>query len=155
METNRRFAEEDGGHPAREAGTRMKRASPEAATSDEPEPSGVPHMSAENRRSKRRAVESVVQVTDAMTGAPMGRIGNLSIDGLMMISTVPVQEDALYQVAFPFPPGPGAAQRTIEVGIHEQWTEAATMPGHYWAGFRIIDIAPADRVALKAWIDGG
>jgi hypothetical protein len=112
-------------------------------------------MSAENRRSKRRAVESVVQVTNTMTETAMGRIGNLSIDGLMLISGVPVREDALYQVSFPFPPGAAAPERTIEIGIHEQWSEAANVPGQYWAGFRIIDIAPADRAALKAWIDGG
>ena len=111
-------------------------------------------MSAENRRSKRRAVEHVVQVTNTMTETPMGRIGNLSIDGLMLISNVAVREDALYQVSFPFPPGSGAPQRTVEIGIHEQWSEAANVPGQYWAGFRIIDIAPADRAALKAWIDG-
>jgi hypothetical protein len=110
-------------------------------------------MSAENRRSKRRAVETVLEVTDTMTGMPMGRIGNLSIDGLMLISNVPVRDDALYQVAFPFPPGPGTPKQTIEIGIHEQWNEAANVAGQYWAGFRIIDISPADRATLKAWIE--
>ncbi len=112
-------------------------------------------MSAENRRSKRRAVESVVQVTNTMTESSMGRIGNLSIDGLMLISSSPVREDALYQVSFMLPPGPGTPERTIEIGIHEQWSEPANVAGHYWAGFRIIDISPADRAALKAWIDEG
>jgi hypothetical protein len=37
--------------------------------------------------------------------------------------------------------------------VHEQWSEPANIPGQYWAGFRIIDIAPADRTALAAWID--
>lgn len=113
-----------------------------------------PSMSAENRRNKRRAVESVVPVMNTMTETAMGRIGNLSIDGLMLILSVPVREDALYQVSFPFPPDSAVPERTIEIGIHEQWSEPANVPGQYWAGFRIIDIAPADRAALKAWIDG-
>lgn len=112
-------------------------------------------MNAENRRSKRRAVEGVVPVTDAMTGTPMGRIGNLSIDGIMLITSVPIREDALYQVSFPFPPTPGAPQQTIEIGLHEQWSEAGGVPGQYWAGFHIVDISPADRARLKAWIEQG
>lgn len=112
-------------------------------------------MSAENRRNKRRAPDYAIPVTNCMTEAPIGRIGNVSIDGLMLQLSVPVREDALYQVSFPLPAGPGAPARTIEVGIHEQWNEAANVPGQYWAGFRIIDIAPSDRAALKAWIDAG
>jgi hypothetical protein len=37
--------------------------------------------------------------------------------------------------------------------VHEQWSEPASVPGQYWAGFRIIDIAPEDRTALIAWVD--
>ena len=36
--------------------------------------------------------------------------------------------------------------------MHEQWGEAANIPGQYWSGFRIIDIGPEDYAALADWI---
>ena len=37
--------------------------------------------------------------------------------------------------------------------MHEQWVEPASVPGQFWSGFHIIDIAPEDRTALAAWVD--
>lgn len=112
-----------------------------------------PGGSAEQRRSRRKYVDGVVQVTNAMTGVVMGRVGNLSADGMMMIANAPVKDDALFQVVFHLPDEHGRPT-PIEVGLHEQWTEPAAAPGQYWAGFRIIDIAPRDQGLLKAWIEG-
>lgn len=105
----------------------------------------------EQRRARRKSVEGVVQVTNAMTGAPMGRIGNVSVDGMMMIAASKLPEDALYQVVFQIPDEAGRPT-ALEVGLHEQWAEPAAA-GQYWAGFRIIDIAPRDQELLRAWID--
>jgi PilZ domain len=107
--------------------------------------------SAEQRRSRRKNPESTVQVVNAMTGHSMGRVGNLSIDGMMLIATTPTREDALYQFVFHLPDGRGQPV-PIEVGVHEQWSEPAAAPGQYWSGFRIIDIAPHDFEVLKSWV---
>ena len=40
----------------------------------------------------------------------------------------------------------------LEVGVHEQWCESANVPGQYWSGFRIIDIAPDDYNVLYDWV---
>ena len=95
----------------------------------------------------------MVQVVNAMTGQVMGRVGNLSIDGMMLISNVALREDALFQFVFHLPDDHGTAM-PIEVGVHEQWSEPANVPGQYWAGFRIVDISPRDFEVLKAWVDG-
>jgi hypothetical protein len=108
-------------------------------------------MSIENRRSRRRNLDQLVQVFDAMTGAIIGRIGNISSDGLMLISDVAVVEDGLMQLAFTLPDGQGAT--TMEVGVHEQWTEPGAMPDQYWAGFRIIDIDARDLDVLRRFVD--
>jgi hypothetical protein len=108
-------------------------------------------MSAEQRRSKRKFVDGVVHVTNAMTGVVIGRVGNLSIDGMMVIANSPVREDALFQLVFHLPDTDGRPV-PMEVGVHEQWTEPASAPGQYWAGFRIIDIAPRELEVLKAFV---
>jgi hypothetical protein len=108
----------------------------------------------EQRRSRRKYVDGVVQVTNAMNGVVMGRVGNLSIDGMMIIANSAVRDNALFQVVFHLPDEHGRPT-PIEVGMHEQWTEPASAPGQYWAGFRIIDIAARDLALLKAWVNAG
>jgi hypothetical protein len=106
----------------------------------------------EQRRAKRKPPEEPIVVVNAMTGATIGRIGNLSVNGMMLIADGPIREDALFQFVFQLPDGKGS-KVAIEVGMHEQWAEPANVPGQYWAGFRLIDIAPHDAEILAAWVE--
>ena len=107
--------------------------------------------SAEQRRSRRKNPESTVQVVNAMTGHSMGRVGNLSIDGMMLIATTPTRENALYQFVFHLPDERGQPV-PIEVGVHEQWSEPANVPGQFWVGFQFIDVAPQDLATIQSWL---
>lgn len=109
-------------------------------------------MSNEQRRSRRKPVDGIIQVVNAMSGGVIGRVGNLSVDGMMLIANSEIRDDALYQFVFHLP-DPQGRPLSMEVGVHEQWTEAANSPGQWWAGFRIIDIAAKDFEALKAFVD--
>jgi len=105
----------------------------------------------ERRRATRKPVADRLSVADSMTGEVIGVIGNLSHDGMLMILNRPVQANTLYQVQFVIPDG--VSNAPIEVGIHEQWIEPTENGGgEYWGGFRIIDIAPADRERLIAYV---
>ena len=81
----------------------------------------------EHRRSKRRDPEIPVQVVNTMSGEPIGQIGNLSPDGMMLIANRELRADALYQFSFPLPIH-NHAPIEIEVGMHEQWWTAASTP---------------------------
>lgn len=106
----------------------------------------------ENRRSRRKRVPQAIQVTNSLTGETVGQIGNLSVDGMLLIASRKLPENALFQFNFELPGADGALRR-FEIGVHEQWAEPASVPGQFWSGFRIIDIAPEDRTALAAWVD--
>ena len=105
----------------------------------------------ENRRSRRKRAPGNIEVTNSLTGEVVGSVGNLSVDGMLLISNRSVPEDALFQLAFVLT-CTGGRPRRIEIGVHEQWTEACSYPGQYWAGFRIIDIGPDDYRALSDWV---
>jgi hypothetical protein len=108
----------------------------------------------ENRRSRRKSTQTGIEVTNALTEEVIGQLGNLSVDGMLLIANREMADDALFQLRFDLPgQDAGVALRTLEIGVHEQWTEPASTPGQFWAGFRIIDIAPDDRVALTAWVE--
>jgi PilZ domain len=106
----------------------------------------------ENRRSRRKPVQQGIEVTDALSGQVVGQVGNLSVDGMLLIANRELPENALFQFRFDLPTAVGAPHR-FEIGVHEQWGEPASVPGQFWFGFRIIDIAPEDRTVLAAWVD--
>lgn len=105
-----------------------------------------------SRRSVRKRVAEAILVTNAMTGQTLARIGNLSVDGMMLISSQPIPEERLYQVHFHLRDGEQRGHR-LEVGIQCQWTETARTPNTYWAGCKIIDIAPDEQTLLNAWVE--
>ncbi len=105
----------------------------------------------EHRRSPRKTAYVTIPVTNAMTGESMGRIGNLSMDGMLLVCNRMVVDDALYQLAFELVDADGRTC-AIEAGVHEQWSEAANVPGQYWIGFQFIDIAPEDHATIESWL---
>ena len=60
-------------------------------------------MIQEFRRARRRKAADMIQVSDAMTGEMVGRIGNLSESGLLLIASSSLENDALYQLRFTLP----------------------------------------------------
>lgn len=109
-------------------------------------------MNNEYRRSKRRKADATIDVRDVMVEQQIGRIGNLSETGMLMLSSVELTDDALYQLRFPLIDRTGK-RREIEVGAHQLWSDAANVGGHYWCGFRFIDIGADDLRALREWIE--
>lgn len=103
----------------------------------------------EQRRYPRAEPELSVTVYDAVEERVLGRLGNISSRGLMIISSEPIDEDLLVQLRFTL--SDGQEKRTIEVGAESLWCSSANVPGRYWSGFEIVDISPADETFLSAF----
>ena len=108
----------------------------------------------EHRRAPRRQADAIVQVTNSITGQIAGRVGNLSVDGMMLVANHPARDDTLYQFVFHLPDEHGHLQE-LEIGMHEQWSEPANVPGQHWIGFRFIDIGERDQAILNGWLERG
>lgn len=106
----------------------------------------------ETRRAPRRPVPAQVPVFDQMTEAPIGRLGNVSESGMLLLASVPVTDDALYQLRFPVPDRNGR-EVLIDVGAHLLWSEQAHAPGQSWAGFRFLTVGNEHRELLRHWIE--
>lgn len=109
-------------------------------------------MSVEYRRAKRKRALETIEVVDTMTDQIVGRIGNISETGMMLLASTQLCDDALFQLRFHLPDA-SARGHAMEVGAHQLWSDAASMPGQFWAGFRFIDVGPEDALRLRAWID--
>ncbi len=105
-------------------------------------------MNDERRSAPRKPVQAPIVVTDAITGENVGRIGNLSRNGMMLICNQPLHDGALYQLRFRLD-GSGPE---IEAGVHTMWTEQASTGGYQWSGLRIISISKPDARALEEWL---
>ena len=106
------------------------------------------------RRAERKRATVNAIVTDVISGLPIGHLGNLSSTGLLLISAQAPRSVALYQVSMTLP-GSGrllAQSQPIEVGIQEQWHEAAASSGQIWAGYRIVAITDADAARIESWL---
>ncbi|MFL6591917.1 MAG: PilZ domain-containing protein [Luteimonas sp.] len=109
-------------------------------------------MIEEFRRAKRRKVSDTILVTDAMTDSVVGRLGNISETGMLMMASAPLIEDALYQLRFRLH-DVRMGEVAMEVGAHLLWLDGASAPGQAWTGFRFIAL-PADQAKeLRQWIE--
>jgi hypothetical protein len=106
----------------------------------------------EFRRSRRRKVSDTILVVDAMTDSVVGRIGNLSETGMLLMANGTLPEDALFQFRFTLPADDGG-DAPIELGAHLLWQENAGVSGHAWSGFRFITVPENQMVRLRDWID--
>ncbi|GAB2564512.1 PilZ domain-containing protein [Dyella jejuensis] len=105
----------------------------------------------EQRRAPRKRPEYSVTVTDTITGRPLGHLGNLSSNGMLLIGQHAPRSEAVYQISLPLPRHDGTAP-SIEIGVQEQWHEPAATPGQTWAGYRIIAIGQGDAAHLEQWL---
>lgn len=109
-------------------------------------------MSSDSRRARRRRIAHAIDVLDTMTEAPIGRLGNLSATGMLLICGEALPEEALYQLRFSLLDR-GGRERTIEVGAQQLWSNEASAPGQHWNGMRFIDIAQEDSDFLRLWAE--
>ncbi len=105
----------------------------------------------EQRRAPRKRPDYSVTVMDTITGQPLGHLGNLSSNGMLLIGQRIPRNEAVYQVSLTLPRHDGSMP-TIEIGIQEQWHEPAATPGQTWAGYRIIAIGSTEATQLDHWL---
>lgn len=108
-------------------------------------------MTQEFRRAKRRKASDTILVTDTMTGHVIGRIGNVSQTGLLLIASEPLVDDALYQLQFALPHDQGSTP--VDVGAHLLWMDHASARAQLWAGFRFIALGAEQNRHLRSWIE--
>lgn len=109
----------------------------------------------DERRSAPRIPSTVpIEVTDSISGENIGRVGNLSRNGLMLICHLPLNDNALYQLRFRLPDMDlRGSQAEIETGVHTMWTEQAATNGYQWSGLRIISISGSAAKSLDRWLE--
>ena len=89
------------------------------------------------------------EVIDEVSGNKLGEVVNLSAGGLMMITPLAVEPEALYQAEL-VARGPEGRHERFSAGMLVLWRTEAGRPETFWAGLQIIDIDEAGQAALAA-----
>jgi hypothetical protein len=97
-----------------------------------------------NRRTqRRRTLAGVVNIKDQRDGAMLGRLVNVTTEGLMLVNSRPLATDTLYPVVLELPE-PLDRTRRIELGMDCLWTSpTAPDADMFWSGCHILDISEA------------
>lgn len=90
----------------------------------------------DQRRIQRHTLPNYLRVYNRHTGKPMGAVGNMSVDGLMLISELPMLVGATFDMYFKIPAVNEA--QTIAVRGRCVWSREDVTPGTYDSGFTLV-----------------
>jgi hypothetical protein len=97
----------------------------------------------EQRHSQRKVANDVLIIADQITGTHIGRVVNISAEGLMLLSDEPMVTGSVYQLDLVLP-YPKQDKEKIQFAAEAVWCAEASQPDSFWSGFHIIDIASED-----------
>ncbi|MDA8482050.1 PilZ domain-containing protein [Pseudomonas resinovorans] len=102
----------------------------------------------ERRQHSRFATELQLEVLDLHSGQRLGRIVDLSMDGFMLLSELPLAADSVWECRLvPLTWVEGLEE--IRLGADCLWTRMAEDQRNCWAGFHIIDLADDQATVLE------
>jgi len=107
-----------------------------------------------NRRTqRRRTLSGSVNIVNQFDGVMLGRLVNITTEGLMLVNARPLATDTLYQAVLELPETLNNMTR-IELGIDCLWTSPTNPDADmYWSGCHIIDISEEMFATLAVLID--
>ena len=103
---------------------------------------------AELRRIHRHQLTHYLQVFNLVSGKPIGYIGNISTQGLMLVSQLPMLVGARFDLHLKVPAEDGQFHY-IDFQADCQWSREDVTPGTFDSGFALV-APPADYVQMVA-----
>ena len=108
-------------------------------------------MPTEHRKTLRKIANEILEVTDQITGAKLGRVVNISAEGLLLLSADIIDTGSVYQLDLKLP-RLIKNHSQISFGAVAVWSTPAAQPDSYWTGFHIIDASDDDVIAIDELI---
>ncbi|MFC3606318.1 PilZ domain-containing protein [Stutzerimonas tarimensis] len=90
------------------------------------------------RRIERHQLPYYLKVFNRNTDKPLGFIGNISEQGLMLISPYPMLLHARFEMRLKIPAKDGSVHY-VDLQATCQWTREDVTPGSYDSGFKLIE----------------
>ncbi|ARB28575.1 PilZ domain-containing protein [Pseudomonas tolaasii] len=105
-----------------------------------------------HRRIERHQLPCFLQVFNRLTDKPIGFLGNVSENGLMLISQLPMMVDAEFELCLKIP-GPDGEVQTIDLTATCLWSHEDVNPQHYDSGFSMVQVPDEYRQLIAALLN--
>lgn len=106
---------------------------------------------AEKRKRERQKISDVLTVMDVHSERLLGRVVDLSVEGLMLISQVPIEVNRIFELKIQLPMRFSECTE-IRVGVESLWTRESDDGTQYWTGFHIICISDQDQHCIETML---
>jgi c-di-GMP-binding flagellar brake protein YcgR len=98
---------------------------------------------AEKRKLKRRQLIYYLQVLDRRTGLLVGRLADITTEGLMLISPDPIEENKEIELRMVLP-AEIQGDKAVVFDAQSVWCRKDVNPDLYVTGFRFLKVAARD-----------
>lgn len=105
----------------------------------------------ERRKFVRCRPASSLRVLDRKTGQPVGRLGNVTDEGMMLISQKPINTGSLLQLQVAVPEEIKAGGKIMFDG-KSVWCKEDADSGLHKVGFKLMNVIPKDIEMIKGMV---
>lgn len=103
-----------------------------------------------DRRSlRRRHLLFYLDVVDRKSGTVLGQLGDISMDGMLLIARDPLPRNEVYEIAIKLPRMRGFSQDEIDMTVESRWISPDTNPDLQCTGCQVVDMDEQNRVLVN------
>jgi len=106
----------------------------------------------DRRKFKRRYLAFYSRVFDVRSHHLLGHVVDITPQGLMLISEIPLPTDTAFRLEIELPDD-FAAKHTITFDAKSRWCQADIDPHFFNTGFQLFDIAAEDVEIIQSIVD--
>lgn len=110
-------------------------------------------MGNERRKQDRKKLDQLLELFDVNSESPLGKVVDISLDGIMIVSQKPIPTNKVWQLRMEFPSQKDGNQ-VVLFGAESLWCDDSMAPGQYWTGLHVIDISSEDFLVFKNFVEG-
>jgi len=103
------------------------------------------------RKQNRRHLIFYLKVYDLQTGRQLGSLGDITTEGLMVVSKEALDVDKEWELQLRRQ-GPSAPEHTFSCRARSVWCNVDINPAYYATGFHILDRSPELEREIKALV---
>lgn len=103
----------------------------------------------ENTHPTRKHLLFYLDILDVQSGELLGHLGDISLDGLMMVADQPLPLQQVRVILIKLPEDEELTESSIEMKIEVRWTRPDLNPNLHRIGCQFVDISEKNRAIIQ------
>jgi hypothetical protein len=108
----------------------------------------------DNRKESRKKLMAFTPVYDLLHKTLLGYVGDLTLQGVMVIGEKPVELNKHFTLGIEFPKSlPELPAMRVVIPARAAWCRQDDSPQYFTIGFEFIDVSPANTMEIEAILE--